>query len=246
MTQASVGFHCPECTSTGRQRVISGPVSFDPVVTKILVGLNAAVSVVVLVWGGSLTRIGGRPFEELALFAPFVDDGEYYRIASSAFLHDGLVHLMFNMWALWLLGPMLERLFGAPRFIGLYAASLLGGAFGALLVSPLSPAVGASGAVFGLFGAAAVVQRSAGFSIWNSGIGPVLALNLVITFAVPQISVGGHIGGLLAGAAVAAAYVAAARAGSSDNVAVAGAAAVAVLAFVGCIWAAAQWTAPLF
>lgn len=246
MTQASVGFHCPECTSKGGQKVVRGPLGFDPVVTKALLGLNVAVFAVVLVWGGSLSRIGGRPFAELALFAPFVDDGEYYRIVSSAFLHDGFVHLAFNMWALWLLGPMLERLFGGPRFIGLYGASLLGGAFGALMVSPLSPAVGASGAVFGLFGAAAVAQRSAGFSIWESGIGPVLGLNLVITLAVPQISVGGHLGGLLVGAAVATTYVAVARAGRSDKVAVAGAASIALVSFAGCVWAAAQWSDPLF
>jgi len=246
MTQASVGFHCPECTSRGGQRVIHGPVAFDPVVTKVLVALNVAASLGALVWGGSLGRIGGRPFAEFALFAPLVDRGEYHRIFSSALLHDGLIHLAFNMWALWVMGPMLERLFGARRFVALYGASLLGGAFGALLLSPLSPAVGASGAVFGLFGAAAVVQRSAGFSIWQSGIGPILAINLLITFAVPQISIGGHLGGLLVGIAVAGIFVAVLRARRPDAVALGAVAALALFVLVGCIWAAAQWTDPLF
>ena len=246
MSQASVGFHCPECTSSGTPRFVRGSIAFDPVVTKGFVAVNVAMSLVALAWGGSLGRIGGRPFADFSLFAPFVDQGEYHRIVTSAFLHDGLIHLGFNMWALWVMGPMLERTLGPARLACLYGTSLLGGACGALLVSPLSPAVGASGAVFGLFGAAAVAQRSAGFSIWQSGIGPVLGINLLLTFAIPQISIGGHLGGLVVGGVVAAAYVALARAGRGVGDAIAVAIVVGAGTTLACVWAAAQWSSPLW
>ena len=246
MSQAAVGFHCPECSRTGRQHIITGPVGFDPVVTKVFIGLNVAVSLLALSWGGSLASLSGRALERLSLVAPFVDDGEYYRILSSAALHDGLLHLGFNMWALWVLGPPLERLFGWTRFVILYGVSLIGGAFGVMLLSPLSATVGASGAVFGLFGAMAVAQRSAGFSIWQSGLGPVLAINLLLTFAVPRISIGGHLGGLVAGAALAAMYVAAMRRQIDPRASAAAGALFGLVLFAGSLWAAAQWLDPIF
>ncbi len=246
MNTASVGFHCPDCAHTGGQRVIKGPVVFDPIFTKVLVGLNVAAFVLAGVWGGSLTRLGGRPFQEGALFGPLVDDGEWYRVFTSAFLHDGFVHLGFNMWALWLLGGQLERIFKPSRYLILYVVSLIGGSFGALLLDPLTPAVGASGAVFGLFGATAVLQRSAGLSIWAGGLGPVLAINLFLTFAIPQISIGGHVGGLVAGAGVGVLYVAMVRARTPEWWAAAGAAAFGVVIFLASLWAAAQWMDPLF
>jgi membrane associated rhomboid family serine protease len=246
MNTASVGFHCPDCARSGRQRVIKGPVAFDPITTKVLVGLNVAAFVLASVWGGSPSRLTGRPFQEGALYGPLVDNGEWYRVFSAAFLHDGPIHLGFNMWALWLLGGQLERIFKPPRFVILYAVSLIGGSFGALLLDPRVAVVGASGAVFGLFGATAVLQRSAGLSIWAGGLGPVLAINLVLTLAVPQISIGGHLGGLVAGAAVGAIYVALVRAGKPDSWAMAGAGAIGVVLFLANIWAAAQWMDPIF
>lgn len=225
---------------------MSGAVAFDPIVTKALIVVNVAVSLLALAWGGSLASLSGRAFEELSLVAPFVDDGEHYRIFSSAMLHDGLLHLGFNMWALWVLGPALERLLGPTRILLLYVVSLLGGAFGVMLLSPISATVGASGAVFGLFGAMAVAQRSAGFSIWQSGLGPILGINLLLTFAVPQISIGGHLGGLVAGAALAGGYVAAVRRGLDIRVSVAAAALFALVLYGGSLWAAAQWLDPIF
>ena len=118
----------------------------------------------------------------------------------------------FNMWALWILGPQLERVLDRSRFVALYFVSMLGGSVGVMLLDPNIATVGASGAVFGLFGAVAVIQRASGGSIWRSGIGQVLVLNLVFTFAIPSISVGGHVGGLVVGATVGAVYVAVARA----------------------------------
>ncbi|HUF32841.1 MAG TPA: rhomboid family intramembrane serine protease, partial [Acidimicrobiales bacterium] len=126
--------------------------------------------------------------------------GEWYRIVTSGFLHFGLVHLGFNMFILYMLGQMMEPALGRVRFGVIYVAGLLGGAFGALLLSPDARTAGASGAVFGLMGAAVVGMRHRGVDPMQSGIGGLLVLNVVITFAVPGISIGGHLGGLAGGA----------------------------------------------
>ena len=246
MTQASVGFHCPECLNRGGQRVYQGPVGFDPLVTKVLIGLNMVLSAAALIGGGSLGRLTGSVLRDWSLFGPLVDDGETYRIVTSAFLHDGLVHLGFNMMALWILGSSIEQLFGRPRFVALYAVSMLGGAFGMLLLDPVTPAVGASGAVFGLFGAVAVTQRAQGINVWQSGLGVVLGLNLLITFAVPQISIGGHLGGLAAGTALTVGLVPLARARSAEWVPIVAAVVMSAMLYAGCVWAASQWLDPVF
>jgi len=213
MKQASVGFHCPECVKGGKQQVFRGPVTFDPIVTKILIGINA---VIYLVSANSVSFLS-----DYGLIGGFegrfgVADGEYERLLTSGFLHASIFHLAFNMYALWILGPQLERVFDRPRFIGLYVVSMLGGSTGVMILDPDAFTVGASGAIFGLFGAVAVIQRSMGINIWSSGLGPILGLNLLITFAVPRISVGGHLGGLVAGAIVGALYIAAVRAKQSE------------------------------
>jgi membrane associated rhomboid family serine protease len=122
---------------------------------------------------------------------------------TAGFLHSGLLHIGFNMYILYWLGTMLEPSLGHARFLALYLASLLAGSFGALLVSPNAVTVGASGAVFGLMGAAFVMQRARGMDPMQSGIGPVILFNLVLSFVIPNISIGGHIGGLVGGAAAA-------------------------------------------
>ena len=223
MHQASVGFHCPECTAqrgvrpvTARPRTVTSVST--PIVTRILLGLNGLAFLYSVALSGSargITRIDGRVLEDGSLLARAttlrggglewlgVDAGEYYRLVTSAFLHDGIFHLAFNMYALWLLGQLLEAGFGRPRFLALFVVSMLGGAFGALLTSaPNSPTVGASGAVFGLMGAMVLVQRAIGGNLWRSPLMMVLVLNLAFTFLVPRISIGGHFGGLAAGAAM--------------------------------------------
>ena len=129
-----------------------------------------------------------------------VDAGEYWRIVTSGFLHAGFLHLLFNMFALYVLGGMLEPAVGRLRFGVIYFVSLLAGSFGALLLEPTGPTVGASGAVFGLMGAAVVVMRNRGVNPMESGLGVWIGLNLLITFTIPGISIGGHIGGLVGGA----------------------------------------------
>jgi membrane associated rhomboid family serine protease len=152
---------------------------------------------------------------ELVLFAPAVADGDLYRLVTSAFMHYGVTHLLFNMYALWVIGPPLEKSLGRLRFTALYALSALGGSVLVYLLSPLNAATaGASGAVFGLFGAAFVVGKRLSLDTrWVVGL---IALNLAFTFVIPllggaNISWQGHIGGLVTGAVVAAAYAYAPR-----------------------------------
>ena len=141
-------------------------------------------------------------FQDLALWGPAIDVGhDYYRLVTAGFLHSGLLHIGFNMYILYWLGTMLEPALGHPRFVALYFASLLAGSAGALVFSPNAVTVGASGAVFGLMGAAFVMQRARGIDPMQSGIGPVILFNLVLSFVIPNISIGGHIGGLVGGAA---------------------------------------------
>ena len=119
---------------------------------------------------------------------------------TAGFLHAGFFHLLFNMFSLWILGSMLEPAIGRVRFALIFFVSLLAGSFGALLVDPNSLTVGASGGIFGLMGAAVVVMRNRGINIMESGLGLWIGLNLLLTFTVSGISIGGHIGGLVGGA----------------------------------------------
>jgi membrane associated rhomboid family serine protease len=146
-----------------------------------------------------------------ALFPVAVAGGQEYRLLTSAFMHYGIVHILFNMYALFILGPPLERYFGRLRFGALYFLSALGGSVVVYLFSPLSAATaGASGAIFGLFGATLVAARRLRVDVRSLVV--LIVINLVITFTVPGISWQGHVGGLLTGALVAAAYLNAPRA----------------------------------
>jgi len=145
--------------------------------------------------------INGRELD-MALSQYFIDNGEWYRLISSGFLHYGLLHVGMNMFLLWQLGQLLEPALGRGRFALLYFAAMLGGSTGALALSPNALTGGASGAVFGLMAAAAVGLHQRGINPMKTGIGATLLLNLLITFAIPGISVGGHLGGALMGAAV--------------------------------------------
>ena len=133
---------------------------------------------------------------------------EWWRLFTGAFLHSGIAHLFFNMWLLYLLGRALESLLGSVRFFFLYFGALLAGSLGVLLLSPANDlTVGASGAVFGLMGAALVLNRmfDGGFNV--GGLAFLLALNLLLTFSVPGISVGGHLGGLAGGLVISFCYL---------------------------------------
>jgi membrane associated rhomboid family serine protease len=142
---------------------------------------------------------GSTLIQEGAVSSPAIADGEYWRLLTAGFLHAGFFHLLFNMFALWILGGMLETAIGSLRFGLIYFVSVLAGSFGALLVEPDALTVGASGGIFGLMGAAVVVMRNRGMNAMESGLGLWIGLNLLITFTIPGISIGGHIGGLIGG-----------------------------------------------
>jgi membrane associated rhomboid family serine protease len=138
-------------------------------------------------------------FRDGALYGPSVAEGESYRIVTGGFLHGGFLHIAFNMYFVYFLGSLLEPAIGKVRFGVLYLVSLLGGSFGALLFSFNSPTVGASGAAFGLLVAGILLMRSRGIDPMQSGLVMTLVLNLGITFLIPGISIGGHLGGIVAG-----------------------------------------------
>ncbi|MGE0726640.1 MAG: rhomboid family intramembrane serine protease [Acidimicrobiia bacterium] len=204
MIQASVGFQCPNCAGAGGQRVIkpaarwsSGGQLQQPVATIALIAINVVVFVL------ELSRPAGFNAELVGRFRDIgVAEGQWWRLITGGFLHAGTLHLAFNMFALWSVGSVMERVLGPFRFAAAYLSCLLAGSFGALVVSPNAFTVGASGAVFGMFGLLLAFQLSRGIPLGQTRIGMVLAINLVFTFAVPGISIGGHLGGLIGGVLV--------------------------------------------
>jgi membrane associated rhomboid family serine protease len=206
MTTTPVGMRCPECAGQRTKVKTIRNVSSRPELTLALIAIN----VVAFLAEGNVS-IGGRPtnnvYAEGALFGSVegvpglgVAHGQWWRIVTGGFLHENLLHIAFNMYVLYVLGSMLEPALGRLRFGMIYAVSLLAGSLGALIVSPHSLTVGASGAVFGVMGAAAVEMRARQIPVMQSGVGGLILINLVISFTLPGISWGGHLGGLIGGA----------------------------------------------
>jgi membrane associated rhomboid family serine protease len=203
MTATPVGMRCPECSRDRTKVRTIRSVGSDPYATYVLIAINVLVFIGASAAGSSLGGGGGggRVFQDGALVGVAVADGQWWRLVTSAFLHSGILHILFNMYVLYWLGTMLEPALGRARFLALYFTSVLAGSFGALLLSsPTTATVGASGGVFGLMGAAFILQRAQGVDPMASGIGPVILLNLAIGFVIPNISIGGHLGGLAGGA----------------------------------------------
>jgi membrane associated rhomboid family serine protease len=203
MVPAPVGFQCVECVRQARARVTPGQslrrVTGGPFVTYTLIGINVGVWLLGLLVAPSAI-FNGSPLAGIgALYGPAVAAGQWWRLVTAGFLHSGLIHLALNMIVLYVLGPSLERVLGRLSFVSLYAAGLAASSFGALVLSPHSPTVGASGAIFALMGATIVGQRASGIDPWRSGIIGWVVINLVFTIAVPGISIGGHLGGLAGG-----------------------------------------------
>jgi membrane associated rhomboid family serine protease len=202
MTTTSVGMRCPECArERTRVRQYRGGAVEAPTLTYVLIGANVAVALASLLSGGAdASGIGSNSIQrDGALSRLTIDQGDVWRLVTSGFIHAGLPHLLFNMFSLWVLGSMLEPVVGRLRFALIYFASLLAGSFGALVAHPIGITVGASGAIFGLFGAAIIVLRTRGIDPMESGLAFWLGLNLLLTFTVSGISIGGHIGGLVGG-----------------------------------------------
>jgi membrane associated rhomboid family serine protease len=207
MNFAPVGIRCPEHAgkAQGPARVTKGVrrVAYEgtgAVVTKVLIAVNVLVYLINLAQGSRINQVSGSLFERWALWAPALANGEWYRLITATFLHAGLIHLGFNMFVLWYVGSPVEQAIGRGRFLALYLVSGLAGSAGALVVSPDAVTVGASGAIFGILGAALVLERQGNYVLGGQALG-LIVINLVITFIMPStISVGGHVGGLAGGA----------------------------------------------
>lgn len=200
---AAVGFQCVDCvneiartTPTARSAyggiVRSGP----PVVTYSIIA--ACVALFILQW----IVPGGRIFQEMA-FASVFAESEPWRLLTAAFLHSQgfLLHIVLNMYTLWIFGQVLEPLLGRIRFLAIYLLSAIGGSVGFYLLTPIFPpvpVVGASGAIFGLFGAMLVIQRHRGGDTRQLWV--LIAINGAIGFMVPSIAWQAHLGGFITGA----------------------------------------------
>lgn len=210
MTTTPVGMRCPECASQRTRVVRMRDMATEPRVTYALIAIN----VIAYLAEGRLTVtsggvLGGTLYDKGALLGSFpgvqfagqgVAHGQWWRLITSGFLHENIVHIGMNMLVLYLLGRMIEPMLGSIKFAVVYSVSLLAGAFGALLLTPHTFTVGASGAIFGIAGAAVVELRARRISVMESGIGMLILLNLVFSFSVSGISIGGHVGGLIGGA----------------------------------------------
>jgi membrane associated rhomboid family serine protease len=230
MTAASVGHQCPECVAEGKRTQRSARTAFggsvagrSGVATKTLIGINVAVMILSIATGGLGAIAGGgmgglmggsttlTEWGAVLAYAPYfpggpdhgVAAGEWYRLFTAMFLHYGVLHLLLNMYALWILGRELEAVLGRLRFVGLYLLAGLGGNVAAYLFSaPNSATVGASTAVFGLMAATLVILKRLNLSL--APILPIIVINVIFTFTISSISVAGHLGGLAVGAVVAA------------------------------------------
>ncbi len=230
MTMAPVGIRCPEHSgrAQGVQRVTRGVqrAAFEGVgakVTRALIGLNVAVYIAELAQGSGVNANHGSIYQDGALIASGakfgdtlvpapkgfqipdqlavgVAHGDWWRLITAAFLHYGPFHLLMNMVALYWFGSLLEQRIGSGRYLLLYLVSGLAGSAGALVLDPTTPTVGASGAIFGILGAGLVLERQRDYVFGGSALG-IIVINLVFTFSIANISVGGHIGGLIGGAA---------------------------------------------
>ena len=223
MSYGPVGIRCPDHATSGgkvsapRQAARSTARTLStrgPIVTQTLIGINVALFVLELATGGQLNGTGSWIYEKGVLVSTAVDssgqvvgvaEGEWWRLITAAFLHYGLIHLGMNMLVLWFIGPPLEEYFGHGRYLLVYLVSGLAGSAGALIWSPNALTVGASGAIWGIMGAALVLEARKIWVFGGQAMGLVI-FNLAITFVIPGISIGGHVGGLVGGGLCALAF----------------------------------------
>jgi membrane associated rhomboid family serine protease len=214
--QGSVGSNCHDCVKAAKPDLATRAKYWQAgkpaIVTTLIIGINLAVFIglgLLYDLGGMLSGNSTEAHLRFALFnelrftsgatLSLGESGEWYRLVTSGFLHYGLIHIGFNMYFLYILGNQMEPQLGRVRFIALYFASLLGGSAGALIIDQGGLTAGASGAVFGLLGATAIGMYQHGVNPLRTQIGTLLMINLGLTFFVGGISIGGHVGGLIAG-----------------------------------------------
>ncbi len=218
-TFAAVGIRCPDHAGARggkkplqikppkvrRAQGVALATGFAPV-TKALIAINLGIYLITVEQGGGgLNNPGGSLLERWILFGPAVPHGGWYRLVTSMFLHASLIHIGFNMYVLWWAGSQVEQYLGRARFVGLYFVAGLAGSAGALLQAPLAPTLGASGAVFGVLGAMALLEWQVTGQLGGQAL-PLIAINLVLGFVISGISWGGHIGGLIGGVLVTLGY----------------------------------------
>jgi membrane associated rhomboid family serine protease len=225
MTPTPVGMRCPECakqkTKTRTAQTIRGAGAAAAQATKALIAINVVLYLLEIVTGsGGLSGgASGSIVRDLSLLgngAQYnasggidligVDQGQYWRLLTSGFLHESILHIGFNMYLLWILGQMLEPALGSVRFVAVYLASLLAGSFGALLLEPQALTLGASGAIFGLMGFAFFELRNRGIDPFQAGIGWLIVINLGLGLILNGVSIGAHVGGLVGGSLLAFAF----------------------------------------
>jgi membrane associated rhomboid family serine protease len=208
MTVAPVGLRCPDHSGRpqGVARVRSrvrrtGWAGTGALVTKTLIAINVLAFLAEIGTGSGATGAGsgGSVVDRFALDGPDVANGGWWRLITAGFLHANVLHIGLNMLILWLVGSPLEEMLGRGRYLLLYFVSLLAGSAGALLQAPLVTTVGASGAIFGLFGALLVLEYFATGQIVGGQAFGLIVINLIFSFTFSNISWGGHIGGLVGG-----------------------------------------------
>jgi membrane associated rhomboid family serine protease len=221
MIPASVGHQCPECVREASRGTRPAVTAFggdarmgsQGYVTRVLIAVNVAMLLAGVAWGGSRGilsgstplsgwggMVGSRPalIEGVTYQYDVIAQGEAYRFLTSMFLHSGIIHLALNMWALWVVGRVIEQALGPARYLGLYLVSGLGGSLAVYLFGGPGLTVGASGAIYGLFAALVILLRRVGRDA--SSMLVLIAVNIVFTLTIPNISIPGHLGGLATGA----------------------------------------------
>jgi membrane associated rhomboid family serine protease len=224
-TFAPVGIRCPDhagVRSGPTTRIKPKPVRRAPgialasgnaPITKALIGINLAIYLLTVAQGNGLSSPGGPLFRKFVLVGSslFVGGGdlahhnEWWRMVTAMFLHASILHIGFNMYALWVIGTPLEQYLGKARYLGLYFVSGLAGSAGALLQTPYTPVLGASGAIFGILGAMMILEWQVTGRLAGQAAA-LVAINLGISFVIPGISWGGHVGGLIGGILIMLAY----------------------------------------
>jgi membrane associated rhomboid family serine protease len=245
MVFGPVGIRCPDhagvaapagAPTRAARRASRSLDRYGPYVTFILIGINIGVYLLELLLGGRLNGTENWIYEHGVLVTRALDssgnvvgvsEGEWWRLISAAFLHYGPLHLGLNMLVLWFIGPALEDYLGHGRYLLLYLVSGLAGSAGALLTSPNALTVGASGAIWGLMGAAVVLEARRIYVFGGQAMGLVV-LNLALTFLIPGISIGGHIGGAVGGALCVLAFIYLRRTPALATLAVVGVGALSV------------------
>jgi membrane associated rhomboid family serine protease len=204
MTAAPVGLRCPD--HAGTRKVVKPPRIVrraptgvtDGLVTRTLIGLNVAVYLITAVQGSGYNAPGGRLFFDWFLYGPAVAHGDWWRLITAAFLHAGILHIGSNMYVLWVIGVHVEQYLGRARFLALYFVSGLAGSAGALVLTPLAVTVGASGAIFGILGAWLIIEWQTTGRLAGNAMTWIVIL-LALSFATANVSIGGHVGGLIGG-----------------------------------------------